>query len=146
MSPAYDPGSYALGSPAYEPTSPAYEPTSPAYEPKELGNIRNPEIKSQFDALSEKDKQILTSIIAKKKEERANASVPITASATAAATVTAVPITAASATAVPITVATNPVSILEPVVEKKIDEGNEEKGSVESTGSNGSNETKTIKF
>ena len=121
-------------SPAYEPTSPAYEPMSPAYEPKELGNIRNPEIKSQFDALSEKDKQILTSIIAKKKEERVNAS------ALATAPITTAPITTAPITTAPIT---NPVSILEPVVEKKIDEGNEEKRTTESTGSN---ETKTIKF
>jgi hypothetical protein len=130
-SPAYEPMSpaYEPTSPAYEPTSPAYEPMSPAYEPKELGNIRNPEIKSQFDALSEKDKQILTSIIAKKKEERVNASALATA-----------PITTAPITTAPIT---NPVSILEPVVEKKIDEGNEEKRTTESTGSN---ETKTIKF
>ena len=135
-SPAYEPTSpaYEPMSPAYEPTSPAYEPMSPAYEPKELGNIRNPEIKSQFDALSEKDKQILTSIIAKKKEERVNAS------ALATAPITTAPITTAPITTAPIT---NPVSILEPVVEKKIDEGNEEKRTTESTGSN---ETKTIKF
>jgi hypothetical protein len=78
-SPAYEPvyetGSpaYGTGSPAYEPVyetgSPAYGTGSPAYDP-DIPNINNPEIKSQYDALSEKDKQILTSILSKKKEER----------------------------------------------------------------------------
>jgi len=156
-SPAYEPTSPAYNgpgsSPAYEPTSPAYNGSSPAYEPKELGNIRNPEIKSQFDALSEKDKQILTSIIAKKKEERANASAIGTAAIGTIGTGTAAIGTIGTGTAAIGTAAigtvTNPVSILEPVVEKKIDESNEEKGSAESTGStgsNGSNETKTVKF
>jgi hypothetical protein len=89
-SPAYNPNSplYAPGSPAYNPESPAYAPGSPAYNPDaqfyspqspeapppqmlEEPNIKNPELKAQFEELPENDKKLLMEMLDKKKAEKA---------------------------------------------------------------------------
>jgi hypothetical protein len=98
-SPAYAEGSpaYAEGSPAYNPESPEYAPYSPAYNPETppfqphspteppplfqprsptdsppqyAPKIRNPELKSQFDALPERDKKLLMKMLERKKVEK----------------------------------------------------------------------------
>jgi hypothetical protein len=96
-SPAYAPTSppYAPTSPPYAPTSPAYAPGSPAYNsfsssegtpplrfephspeeppPQMLRepNIKNPELKAQFEELPETDKKLLIEMLDKKKAEKA---------------------------------------------------------------------------
>ena len=99
VSPPYAPGSpaYAPGSPAYAPdsNSPPYAPTSPAYNPYSSSegtpsprfephspeepppqmlrepNIKNPELKAQFEELPETDKKLLMEMLDKKKAEKA---------------------------------------------------------------------------
>ena len=82
-SPAYDPNSpeYAPGSPAYNPNSPQYHPissdesspkkfspNSPEEPPPVTGiKIKNAEVKTQFDALPERDKIMLMKMVAEKK-------------------------------------------------------------------------------
>jgi DNA-directed RNA polymerase II subunit RPB2 len=95
-SPTYHPTSppYAPGSPQYNPTSPPYAPGSPAYEtsssqssslysphtppglpppPQEQPtilrqpNIKNEELKKQFESLSERDKKLIMDMMDKKK-------------------------------------------------------------------------------
>jgi hypothetical protein len=81
-SPKYDPNSpeYAPGSPAYNPNSPEYHPISSdessskkfsphsPEEPPVTGiNIKNAEVKTQFDSLPERDKLMLMKMVAEKK-------------------------------------------------------------------------------
>jgi hypothetical protein len=89
-SPAYAPRSpdYAPGSPDYAPTSPPYnpfalpegtppprfEPTSPEEPPPQMlrqPNIKNPELKAQFEELPETDKRLLMEMLNKKKADKA---------------------------------------------------------------------------
>lgn len=91
-SPAYNPESpeYAPYSPAYNPESPAYNPETPPFQPHSpteppplfqphsptdsppqyAPKIRNPELKSQFDALPERDKKLLMKMLERKKVEK----------------------------------------------------------------------------
>jgi hypothetical protein len=81
----YKPGTLEPETPPYAPESPPYAPESPPYSPNTSGgdpsqfniqlplqqtklNINNPELKSQFDDLSERDKQLLMDMVAKKRE------------------------------------------------------------------------------
>jgi hypothetical protein len=162
-SPAYNPEEggavTASGSPAYNPeeggavSSPSYNPEegspvtasgSPAYNPEEGSSygeeeiqIKNPELKSQWDALSESDKRVLASMISKKKDQR---TVPSAGPGTVPSAVpNAVP------TAIPIS-----QSILE--VETPIEGSNESsnesnnESSNESSNGTSSGETKVIKM
>ena len=85
-SPKYDPNSpeYAPGSPAYNPNSPQYHPISsdessskkfsphsPEEPPPVTGiKIKNAEVKTQFDALPERDKIMLMKMIAEDKAKK----------------------------------------------------------------------------
>jgi len=97
-SPDYAPGSpaYAPESPAYAPESPDYNPYSPnspedlppppRFEPhspeeapplelqqeQRIPNIKNPELKAQYEELPDTDKKLLMEMLDKKKAEKAN--------------------------------------------------------------------------
>lgn len=81
-SPPYAPGSptYAPGSPAFVPHTPEgtppprFEPSSPEEPPPQMlrePNIKNPELKAQFEELPENDKKLLMEMLDKKKAEKA---------------------------------------------------------------------------
>jgi DNA-directed RNA polymerase II subunit RPB2 len=98
-SPAYDPNSpvYSATSPPYAPGSPAYttafvphspegtppprfEPSSPEEPPPQMlrePNIKNPELKAQFEELPEMDKKLLIEMLDKKKSEKATQKIAV---------------------------------------------------------------------
>ena len=100
-SPAYNPNSpvYSATSPPYAPGSPAYTtafvphspegtppprfvPSSPEEPPPQMlrePNIKNPELKAQFEELPEPDKKLLIEMLDKKKAEKATQKVALAA-------------------------------------------------------------------
>jgi DNA-directed RNA polymerase II subunit RPB2 len=73
-SPAYDPNAsppYNPNSPAYDPVSPNFEPHSPDEPPPVEGiKIKNSEVKTEFDALPERDKIMLMKMAAEQRAKK----------------------------------------------------------------------------
>ena len=78
-SPAYQPSSPESqhnnpNSPPYAPTSPPYNPNSPQYNPYSSSspspiNIKNPDVKAQYDALSDQDKETISKMVTEQKNK-----------------------------------------------------------------------------
>ena len=151
-SPVYNPNSpvYNPNSPVYNPNSPVYNPNSPVYNPYSDGTtppyaqtspvyqphgedsntnikISNPEIKAQYDALSDQDKATVSKIINEQKTKQEDSALG--------------------------KLITNPIipedkvtSILRVEEEKKEKEENEENEKEENNSSSNSSETKKVKI